>query len=196
MDVSDNDLRIYVLGADTGFRSFGLSKVQIYPELKVVAFTTFLVKASKDDPDKKTEVILEVGQTMGKNVGDWIEENFKDTPPTVIAAEGISIPQKGGPSVALKLGVGWGILMTHAARYGIPIFQRFPATLKQHITGKRTTSKKEMQSALESEWGVDFKDMLLTHREHAADSIAAAITVAQTEKMVKATLNAVTSHVS
>jgi len=193
---SDKSMRpLVVLGVDTGFSTYGLSRVEIFPEIRVRAFTT-LRYIDKGNDLKATERMLSVGYDMSNQVHTWIDSNFKDNPPIAVAVEGVSIPQKVGPQTTLKIGIGWGTLLSVASRLGVPVFQRFPAAIKQHLTGKKSASKKEIQAVLSNKFCVDFEGMNLTLREHAADSIAAAITVAQQEKMVGMAISAIRNHVS
>lgn len=163
---------------DTGLLSLGLAEVVVWPSLRVGQIKSHVYEDKRTDL-KATERILDAGRDLSRVIREF-------WPPNVIAigVEGVSIPRKAAPQHVLKIGAGWGVLMAIAEANNVPIYQRFPASVKKFIAGSASASKEAVQRAVEEKHGLDFQNFTKGQRSHVADAVATGLCVAAQEKSI------------
>ncbi len=159
-----------LLGIDPGFASLGLARVELVGAGERVA-RLGVVRTAKSDrkrgvlaSDDNVRRIVELAEA----VESWI------TPDVIaICTESQSWPRSS--AVCGKLDLSWGVVGALASRHGLPVLQVSPQDLKRCLTGSKTASKAQVQSALTARYGPLELPSQRTLHEHCCDALGAVV---------------------
>jgi len=172
-----------VVGIDPGLAHFGYSVVDMRPEgFFPVSMHLIMTKKS----DKKMKVLASDDNTRR---GRELVNSFRhvvDHNPVAFCVEAKSFPRNS--SAAAKTAISWGVVITIAELYDIPIFQATPQQIKTKMCGKKNASKDEIQNAVDEYFGSEIIHPLVeglakTKLEHPYDSIAAVVACSDAEAL-------------
>jgi Holliday junction resolvasome RuvABC endonuclease subunit len=167
---------LVVLGLDPGFAALGWALVDVdYPLVhnmgvlrtrKEVARAR--VYAVEDNVRRLREIIINLDALC---VGHGVR---------AIAAEAMSFPRSA--SVAAKVALVWGAVVTLAEKHGLPLLQCTPQQLKRWASGNHSASKEDVAFEVRRRCGNDCAMPLDSIpkglHEHAYDAAAVALTCA------------------
>lgn len=172
-----------LVGIDPGIAHFGFSFVELLPD-SLVPIRMSLIMTEKSD--KKLKIFAsDDNARRGKEISKGFREALETIPrPVAFCVEAKSFPRNA--SAAAKTAITWGIIIAHAERFDIPIFQARPQEIKQHLCGGKASSKVAVQNAIDGLFGEDVIHPLVegiaeTKREHPYDSVGAVIACAESE---------------
>ena len=171
-----------VLGMDPGFASFGYALLT--PAGDVVDLGVIRTAPSgKKAGVLRTEDNLERCRTIARELRRLIY-HVPDAGPLaghprvrLLCAEAMSFPRSA--SVAAKMAMSWGLVMSHVEMHDLPLLQASPQEVKRRVCGgNAAASKSEVERAMLKRYGKGLNRMLKGvpdgQREHAFDALAVA----------------------
>lgn len=133
-----------VMGVDPGFASLGWAIARLYEDREVI-FDVGVIHTEKSD--KKRAVRASDDNVMrAREIYEALHSVIQPQALVAVTAEGMSFPRSA--SVAAKMAMSWGVLVSLCAQYKLPIIQSSPKEVKKALTGTGTASKEEVQVAL------------------------------------------------
>lgn len=136
----------FVLGVDPGFASVGWSVLKLLPsgeelvEMGVIRTEKSAAKRNVRASEDNLERAKEIAAAFQTLIDKYRVQ--------LICAETMSYPRNS--SAAAKMAMCWGVLAALAHQYGIPIAQATPQEVKKAVTGRKDSSKEEVQEAVRS----------------------------------------------
>lgn len=173
---------LVILGVDPGFASFGFALLSLAPGRGAPGVATGVAERVEalglieTQKANKKQAVYASDDTVkrSRELMDVLDPLFAGA--SVVAAESMSYPRSS--TASCKMGIGWGLIAALAWRYQLPIVQISPQEIKKIHTGRKDASKEDIQEALGTRWGDNFRDQLhkikKSGREHPADAAAAA----------------------
>lgn len=173
----------FVLSTDPGFASMGLTLIKLGKEAPLDEVMTLQVFRTQKSA-KKLKVLaaddnVRRGRELVRLSYPWLNKKY-GADLIAICAEAMSFPRSS--SAAAKLAMAWGMILTFAELYHLPILQASPKEIKKAATGKATASKEEVEEALKTRFGLSSKNKVVEEfsrsvpasaREHAWDALGA-----------------------
>lgn len=181
---------LVVLGVDPGFSNFGYAllrpkkgspgeKKRRNSPLEVFKLGVFRTKKAH----KKERVLATLDNVVrARELASRLEDLVDSVEPAgrvaLICAEAMSFPRSS--SVAAKMAMSWGILVSLAERRDITLLQISPKELKRRATGYALADKETVQRAMSKRFG-NLEARLLrrgvtrSFHEHPFDAVAAAV---------------------
>lgn len=172
-----------VLGLDPGFVNFGWAVVRLGDTEQIVALGVIRTAKAKDkvllrDDDHRR--CQEIARELIRVLKQW--------PPDVFCAEALAhapVAKRGGgtsiPVIATsKSGRAWGIVDALAEVHRVAVLQAAPQAIKKKVTGSASSSKAEVEEALDARFDGQLSRLLAPIRaksvhEHAADALGAVV---------------------
>lgn len=179
---------VFILGADPGFASFGLSVVRLTKGAEEFIRTDVIrtqksvkkrgVKAA-DDNFRRAQIIAAK-----------LHEVVQGYQPMAIAAESASWPRNA--SASSKLAMAWGVLADLCHVYQLPMVQASPQEIKKVLCGDKSASKEAIRAAVEQLYPGQFDEFKRRFParnppqpngqwEHGFDSAGAIVTCLDTD---------------
>jgi Holliday junction resolvasome RuvABC endonuclease subunit len=173
----------FVLGIDPGLASCGVAVLEVfYREERLHSMEVLRTAASH----KKLKIL--VCDDLSRRVSemtDMLQARIDTYGPRLVCTEAFSAPRNA--SSAAKAGMGWAIAAALARIHGIPLLQATPQQIKKAHTGKVTSTKAEVQAALEKRYPRVVKRFVSKigkeQQEHPVDALAAAVTCFDSDAM-------------
>jgi Holliday junction resolvasome RuvABC endonuclease subunit len=136
---------INVMAMDPGFSNFGVAIIEVGPDYDKVIHVDVIrtqrsnkklkVLASTDDDRRAREIAKEL----------WDLNNAFQ--PSIFTCE--ERPNVRSASASAKVAISWAIPVTIAAFYNLPLLQQSPQNIKLRATGIKTSTKREIMTAME-----------------------------------------------
>jgi len=168
------------LGLDPGFAFFGWGIVRLNPRLELVD-----AGCARTKKNKRKVLATDDNIVRGRELWRALDELWSNHHPVVIATESMSWPRNA--SVTGKMGIAWGILISFAERYELPVVAVSPQNMKKKLVGKNSASKAEVRKAVLATQGfvrlaglLD-KTLPVTQHEHPIDAVGAVLTSLDTD---------------
>ena len=142
-------MNVRVLGIDPGLANMGVCVVELEEQdIRVVQVDVLATQKSS----KKREVLASSDTVRrGREIANELNTVVVRKRPMVLAVEAMSYPRNA--SSAAKTAISWGVLITIAELFDLPMVQASPQDVKKALCGNRSASKVEVQKALESQIG-------------------------------------------
>lgn len=166
-----------VIGIDPGLAHFGCCVVNIGRTeaddvlLKVGVCTT--EKTSKKQDVRSADDMFRRSAELANWLVDFTDEFSQ---PTLVCMESISYPRNSVSSAGI--GMSFGIVAAYVQRFGVPVAATTPQELKMYVSGRKSASKEEVQSALSKRFP-NLLELLSpikrAEHEHAADAVGAVV---------------------
>lgn len=175
---------IPVLGLDPGFASIGYALVLLGPSgerpVRMGVFET--EKSSK----KRAVLAADDNVRRAREISVFLHDILTKGPHgpvRAICAETMSFPRSS--SVAAKMAMCWGVVSSLSAMLDIPVLQVTPMGIKLAVTGKKTSSKEEVQAAVQARFGDEIRALCATlpnsKLEHPYDAFGAVLACRESE---------------
>lgn len=172
-----------ILGVDPGLASFGWAVTDVVRDGSLAVIELGVFRTTKSATKRNVlaaDDTVRRARELDQRLVELIERHGV---PAVICAESMSFPRSA--SAAAKMAVTWGLICALANDCDAPIAQCSPQALKKALTGSSSSSKTDVQQALEVRFG---NRELLAHlgktiREHAADALGAIVACSGHEAM-------------
>lgn len=171
-----------LLGLDPGFASFGYAILRTDP-LEMVAMGVIRTKKSTD---KKRVLAVEDNVARAREIHCGLAHLLNRPDLAAVCAESFSPPRSS--SVASKVALAWGVLVSMLEHRGLPLLQTTPQRVKKAVCGVPTASKEDVEKAVRM--AVPVPEELLAGipgglYEHVFDAAAVALACVESD-MVRA----------
>ena len=186
----DSAKSVTIVGLDPGFASFGWAMIEIAPAQNAAGgalqprvtprFCGVIrtAKAAKKESLFAAEDMVQRAAILHADLALVIRHA------DLVSAESLSYPRSA--SVSAQMGCAWGVLVGILAHHTVPLVQLSPQAAKKRITGLKSASKLEVQSAVEGmlPGAVPMIEALNPGlREHVADAFALALCAVDSEQV-------------
>jgi crossover junction endodeoxyribonuclease RuvC len=161
-----------ILGLDLGLATCGVAVIDlgiVHEHDRVVAFDVIVTEASA----KKRNVRATADNVRRiRELYDGLLKHVSRRLPALICAEEQSWPRNS--STCAKIGMAWGVMVSLASMYKIPLLQVSPKQIKESVCGHASASKEDVRSALEKRYtNLPPWPAKKSTIEHAADALGA-----------------------
>lgn len=141
---------MHLIGLDPGFASIGYAILKL-PPLRVTGTKPFVVSFGVMNTEKseKKQKVLSVEDNVRRaiEIARFFRALLASAPNTLaFAAEAMSFPRSASP--AAKMAMCWGALASLSDATNTPILQASPQHVKREVTGYKTATKEEVQTAM------------------------------------------------
>jgi crossover junction endodeoxyribonuclease RuvC len=166
----------FVLGLDLGLATCGVAVIDlgiwtghVYEHDRVVTFDVITTEASA----KKRNVRATADNVRRiRELHDGLLKHVSRRLPVLICAEEQSWPRNS--STCAKIGMAWGVMVSLATMYKIPLLQVSPKQIKEAVCGQASASKEDVRRALEERYAnLPPWPTKKSTIEHAADALGA-----------------------
>lgn len=175
---------IPVLGLDPGFASIGYALVL----LDATEERPVLMGVFETEKSSKKQAVLAADDNVrrAREISVFLHGMLTKGPHgpvRAICAETMSFPRSS--SVAAKMAMCWGVVSSLSSMLDVPVLQVTPMNLKLKVTGKKTSSKEEVQAALRERFGGQVSrycpDVPPSKLEHPYDALGAVLACRDSE---------------
>lgn len=179
---------VFILGADPGFASFGLTVARLLKESEEFIETDVIrtEKSAKKKGVKASDDNFHRGQIISARLHTLV----KKYQPMAIAAEAASWPRNAGATA--KLAMSWGILIDLCYVYQLPMVQGSPQEIKKALCDDKAASKESVRRAMEGRYPGQFDEFKARYParkppspngrwEHGFDAAGAVVTCLDTD---------------
>jgi len=184
--------KVYVLGLDPGFASFGYGVVELLRDSERIVEVNVI--RTKKDAKKRAVLAADDNFRRARAIYAALIEVVDRYHPVVVAAETMSFPRDA--SAAAKVAMAWGVISAIAESRQLPMAQASPMKIKQSVAGNPKASKEDVQSALRRRYVGQFfpfqKALPQGQWEHGYDAIGSIVTCLDGDvlRMARGTVNA------
>lgn len=168
-------LRVFVIGADRGFSTFGYVVFELFEDREVVVEVGVI--ETKKSAKKTGTLAASDDHRRGQEIVGALTDVFDRYNPVAAAAEATSLPRNS--SSAHKIGIGGGVWLTLLCQRDVPLSEGSPQAIKKKLCGKATASKVEIQEEMERRYPGQFDEFKVKYArgkwEHGFDAGAAVV---------------------
>jgi Holliday junction resolvasome RuvABC endonuclease subunit len=165
----------HILGVDTGFRNFGIAKLQFNSKGQLELLGAEVIKTEKSAKKQETlassDNLRRVAE-LTEAVAAWFDEEL-----LAVCCEAMSLPRQA--SVSCKIGLAFGVLGALAQQHGVPIIQVSPQNLKLAVAGSKSATKEEIIAAVGKQFPTTPWPRATGLHEHMADAVGAVLACQQ-----------------
>ena len=135
-----------ILAIDPGFASLGYSVIDVDGDVRELG-----VLRTKPSPKRRRVRSVDDSERRLKELFSALDQILQSHDPALVCLEAFSAPRHA--SVAAKLALVYGMLLTMAHHRQIPIRSVTPQEVKRDVCGSRNASKDALAAALIRQYG-------------------------------------------
>lgn len=176
---------IRVASFDIGFAECGFCEIEVDKNTGDVEPIRMGVIVTKPSTKKRKVLAIDDNLRRARELSALIGMLVSDA--DLVCTEAMSLPRNASSSA--KIGIAWGVLISHAQACSVPVLQVTPAEVRHRMLGhNRKATKDDVEHVLVQRFGkklfsVLLKDITPSRHNHAYDALAAAIACLDSEQV-------------